>query len=209
MKKKVGAMTANGSFHGNGHALLPDRMQERHEYGRRMQKRQSWPSLSSNLGVVAAQPSAADEDDECSGVLHKKVLRHKVDGLLDLLVSDRDQTMGILSAPLSSLLPPLACCVKLSPVDVSSVCKGQGSRVVDPVSPDHSLLQSADLMKEWGYTVLDETPFRVELENALLKVYFHVKVKNESLLKRVDSQFAVLEVSVAVGILGCAVYVCE
>ena len=207
--RKDSVATTNGSFSSNGRAVLPKRMRERHDYDRRMQKRQSWPSFNTNPSVFALQPSEDDEDDESSVVLRKKVLRQKVDGLLDLLISDGEQPEGILSASVLGLLPPLACCLKLSPADVNPVCKGQGSGVIDHAAPDHGVLQMADLMKEWGYSILDETPFRMELEKDLVKVHFHVKIKNESLLRRTDSRYAVLEVSVAVGILECFAYVHE
>lgn len=198
-RKKVGAVTTNGGVSGNGHAGLPNRMRQRHDYGRRMQKRQSWPSFYTDPREVTLQPSAADdEDEEGSEVLSKKVLRQKVDGLLDFLISERDHP-DIMSASLSGLLPPLACCLKLSPADVSAVYKGQRSKVADQADPDHGVLQMVGLMKECGYSVLEETPFRVEMEKSLLKVHFHVKVKNEPLLRQMESRYAVLEVSMVVG----------
>ena len=198
-RKKVGAVTTNGGVSGNEYAGLPNRMRQRHDHGRRMQKRQSWPSFYTDPREVTLQPSAADdEDEEGSEVLSKKVLRQKVDGLLDFLISERDHP-DIMSASLSGLLPPLACCLKLSPADVSAVYKGQRSKVADRADPDHGVLQTIGLMKECGYSVLEETPFRVEMEKSLLKVHFHVKVKNEPLLRQMESRYAVLEVSMVVG----------
>lgn len=196
--RKDSEAAASGSHSSGGGAVLLKRMREKHDHDRRVQKSQSWPFFNTT-NAVALQSSAADEEDEASSVvLQKRVLRQKVDDLLGLLISERGQPVGLLAASFAGLLPPLASCLKLSPADVT-VCRGQESRVIDQMAAEeHGVLQAADLMKEWGYSILGESPFRVELKEggALVTVYFHVRIKNESLLKRIDSGCAVLKVSV-------------